>query len=280
MRDIHTYIALGAAVALAMSLAMAFAWSIGREHGRSGWIDAIWALATGVAGVILTLWPVEGEITGRQMFVAGMVAAWAGRLSLHIAMRSGKYDNPRYLELRSQWGPRWNIRLFALLQTQALAGCLLAIAAMASARDQGQFPTLVDQVAGLVFIAAIVGEGIADAQVARFRRERGPGRSTCDSGLWSWSRHPNYFFEWLIWASLAGMALGSDTYTRWDLLALIGPVMMYVLLVHVSGIPPLEAHMLRSRGQSYRDYQRRVRAFWPIPRWRSLGRGADRPRRP
>jgi steroid 5-alpha reductase family enzyme len=79
------------------------------------------------------------------------------------------------------------------------------------------------------------------------------------------SRHPNYFFEWMGWFAYAIIAIDFSGGYPWGWLALAGPALMYWLLVHASGIPPLEAHMLRSRGQAFRDYQHRVNAFWPGP---------------
>jgi steroid 5-alpha reductase family enzyme len=112
-----------------------------------------------------------------------------------------------------------------------------------------------------VLAVAVLGEGAADAQLGRFRANPANHGKVCDAGLWAWSRHPNYFFEWLHWLAYPLFALGAD----YGWLALLGPGFMYWLLVHVSGIPPLEAQMLRSRGDAYRAYQRRVSAFIPLP---------------
>ena len=113
-------------------------------------------------------------------------------------------------------------------------------------------------------LAGLVGEAISDAQLRRFRRAA-PRGAVCDVGLWGWSRHPNYFFEWLSWCGFALFALAGLSERPIQLLAVAAPAMMWVLLVHVSGIPPLEAHMLASRGEAYRAYRRRVAAFVPQP---------------
>jgi steroid 5-alpha reductase family enzyme len=121
-----------------------------------------------------------------------------------------------------------------------------------------------DLLALAIMAAAIIGEGVADAQLRSFRLDPANHGRICDRGLWSLSRHPNYFFEWLIWVAYPVFALGGG----WWWLALTGPAAMYWLLVHVSGIPLLEAQMLRSRGDAYRLYQARTRAFLPLPLWR------------
>ena len=88
----------------------------------------------------------------------------------------------------------------------------------------------------------------------------------CEIGLWRYSRHPNYFFEWLAWMSYPVVAIGLPPTNLYGLIGLAGPAMIYWLLVHVSGIPPLEAHMLKSRGAVFAGYQKRVNAFFPGPR--------------
>jgi steroid 5-alpha reductase family enzyme len=120
-----------------------------------------------------------------------------------------------------------------------------------------------------VLLAAIAGEALADGQLRQFRADPGNRGRVCDIGLWGWSRHPNYFFEWLGWVAypLLAIDLRGDYPFGW--LALSAPAFMYWLLVYVSGVPPLEQQMLRSRGAAYREYQGRVSAFFPLPPARS-----------
>jgi steroid 5-alpha reductase family enzyme len=253
----------------ALSLIMAGAWLIARVPGRSGWVDAIWSLAVGLVGAGAAMVPLDGTIAPRQGLVAAMVALWGLRLGGHIALRTaGHGDDPRYAQLRREWGDRFPARLFAFLQVQALAGWLLVLCVMLGAHRPSPFPAWSDIAGGLVLIAAVAGEGLADAQLRGFRKAPANKGRICDTGLWALSRHPNYFFEWLGWVAYAVIAIGPDGLWLPGWLALTGPLFMYGLLVHVSGIPPLEAHMLRSRGDAYRALQRRVPAFWPLPRFR------------
>jgi steroid 5-alpha reductase family enzyme len=115
-----------------------------------------------------------------------------------------------------------------------------------------------------MLVIAIVGEAIADRQLATFRADPKNRGQVCDVGLWGMSRHPNYFFEWFGWLAYPAIAIDLGSYP-WGWIALCGPALMYWLLVYASGIPPLEAHMLRSRGAAFRAYQDRVNAFWPGP---------------
>lgn len=256
-----------AAVAFALALVMTGAWAIVARGGRSGWIDAIWSFATGAAGVTLALMPLGGaEVGWRQWAVAGMAGLWSLRLGLHIAARTaGGADDPRYAALRDEWGQGWRTRLLMFLQIQAAAAFLLASSIAAAAHDPSPFPNLADFLGVAILLAAVAGEAVADRQLARFRADPANEGRVCDVGLWGLSRHPNYFFEWLGWTAYAIIAIDPSASYGWGFAALAGPAFMYWLLVHVSGIPPLEAHMLRSRGERFRAYQRRVNAFWPGP---------------
>ena len=260
---------IGALVILAacLSATMAVAWRVASRTGRSGWIDAIWSFATGVfgaAGALLVLdWR---EISARQALVALLALSWSLRLGIHISARTARGgDDPRYQQLRRQWGSAFESRLFWFLQIQALAAAVLVLSIMIAAHNPAPGLGAFDWLGITILIVAVAGETIADRQLSAFRTDRGNGGKVCDIGLWSVSRHPNYFFEWLGWLAYAVIAIDPAGSYRWGALAFAGPLLMYWLLAHVSGIPPLEAHMLRSRGAAFRDYQRRVSAFWPRP---------------
>ncbi|MEY4160990.1 MAG: hypothetical protein RLZZ136_1611 [Pseudomonadota bacterium] len=262
-----TWIFLPLIIALGLSLAMAGAWAIARRPGQSGWTDAIWSFATGGAGVVAALWPLGTVPDLRQGLVAALAGLWGGRLGWHIAQRTLAHsdDDPRYAALRAQWGDRFDRRLFRFLQAQAVAGWVLAMAVLLAAHNPAPLMVWSDGVGAALAVLALAGEALADWQLRAYRRNPAHAGGICDTGLWSLSRHPNYFFEWLGWLALAVIAIGPAGAFAPSWLALAGPAMIYWLLVHVSGIPPLEAHMLRSRGEAYRAVQRRIRAFWPIP---------------
>ena len=256
-------------VAMAVSGAMAVAWVIQRRTGQSGWIDTIWSLSAGVAGFILALAPVQGSdhFTARQIAVATLVLLWGLRLGISIARRTGNGgDDPRYAELTREWGDDFPKRLFWFLQIQAVAAIILAISVFVAAQNPAPGLRFGDGIAIVVLAIAIIGEAVADAQLRRFKRDAANKGRICETGLWAYSRHPNYFFEWLGWCAYPLFAIDVSLAYPWGWLALAAPVMMYWLLVHVSGIPHLEAHMERSRGDAFRAYKARVNAFFPGPR--------------
>jgi steroid 5-alpha reductase family enzyme len=258
-----------AALAVGLSAAMAVAWLVARRSGNHGWVDAIWSLATGAAAVLASLVPLGlDDVPLRRWLVVAMAATWSLRLGGHIVARarSGQ-DDPRYADLVRGWGDAAASRLFWFLQIQAAAGWVLAAAVMAAARSP--LPLGVGDAVGVaILVASVAGAAIADRELARFRADPANRGRTCDVGLWGRTRHPNYFFEWLGWTAYPVIAIDLAGGSWFGFAALAAPVLMYWLLVHASGIPPTEAHMLRSRGAAFRDYQRRVNAFWPGPRRR------------
>lgn len=259
-------VSLLAALALALAVAMTLAWAIARHPGRSGWTDVSWSYAVGLAGVAAAIAPVGGGVELRRWLVALIVGIWSLRLGTHILQRTLKGgDDPRYAELRRQWGGNFARRLLWFLQIQAAAGFVLILSIVVAARNPAPFPAWSDWAGIGIMVVAIIGVTTADRQLRAFAARNQDKKAVAECGLWAWSRHPNYFFEWLGWFAYAFFAIGPAGRFGWGWLALSGPAFMYWLLVHASGIPPTEGHMLRSRGDKFRDYQRRVNAFflWP-----------------
>jgi steroid 5-alpha reductase family enzyme len=257
------------AITLALSILMAFAWLVRERTGNSGWVDTIWTFAVGLVGAGSALWPVGGESpNARQWLVAALVAVWSLRLGLHIAIRTaGISDDPRYAAFAKEWGANASRLMFVFLQNQALGSIPLVFAIFVAARFPSNELRWQDMLGALILLIGIAGEGLADAQLKRFREDPANQGRVCDVGLWRWSRHPNYFFEWFCWLAYPVIGL-SPSYASsypWSLATLLAPVFMYWILVYVTGIPPLEEQMLRSRGERYRAYQSRTSKFFPLP---------------
>lgn len=253
------------AIAVALSAIMAGAWLVQQRTGNSGWVDTIWTFGLGAVGVAGALAPFDA-LESRQIIVAMIIALWTARLGLHIAQRSSSItDDPRYAEMARQWGSDASRRMFWLLQKQAWVTIPLALAVFLAAHHPAPPFRIQDIAALFLMTAAIVGEGLSDHQLRTFKADPANKGRVCDAGLWSLSRHPNYFFEWLGWLAYPLLAIDLTGSYGWGWLSLLAPACMYWLLVYVSGIPPLEEHMLRSRGQAFRDYQARTSAFFPMP---------------
>ena len=162
--------------------------------------------------------------------------------------------------LRQVWGDRAPVYFFLFFQVQALLVVTFALPFLLVAHNPSPL-SIWDGLGAGIFAVAVIGESVADRQLARFRRDpRNRGR-TCASGLWRYSRHPNYFFEWLHWWTYVGLAAGA-TY-GWMTVA--APLIMLVFILFITGIPPTEAQAIKSRGQAYVDYQGTTSAFFPWP---------------
>jgi steroid 5-alpha reductase family enzyme len=256
------------AAAIGLSIVMMLAWAYQRRVNNAGWVDVFWTAGLGLAGVAMALAPIPGASgpTERQGLIALMVAVWAIRLGSYLGIRvAHSAEDVRYNNFRKVWGDDFQRRMFWFLQVQAAASVLLAICILLAARHPASGIRPVDWAGVAILAIAIVGEAIADNQLKRFKADPANTGGICNVGLWRWSRHPNYFFEWLVWTAYLIMAADFTGAYWWGWFALIGPVSMYYLLVCVSGIPPLENLMLKSRGDAYRRYQAVTSAFFPLP---------------
>ena len=255
---------------MALFLIMTFAWAVQQKTGNSGWVDVSWTFGTGGVAFIASVAPSGADPwpLWRQIAVAALTACWCLRLGLHIASRTRAIaDDPRYRQLINEWGEDAARRMFWFLQSQAAVGALLALSIGLAARNPDPALRIQDIVGIVILLGAIVGETVADRQLLRFTSNPANKNAVCDVGLWRWSRHPNYFFEWLSWTSYPLIAIDLAGHHPYGWLSVGAPVCMFWVLVHVSGIPPLEAHMLRSRGDAFRAYQKRTRPFIPLPKF-------------
>lgn len=258
---------LWGAAAFFLVLVMAAAWIVQRLTSQGGWADAFWSLGLGAAGVGVALAPIDGEAPlARQWLTAALFGLWSLRLGLHIAARAAhEGEDARYARLRQEWGARFQARMFGFLMLQAGAAAMLVLGVLLAARNPAPGLSLQDGLATLIFLLAFSGEALADRQLAAFRADPANLGRVCDVGLWAWSRHPNYFFEWLGWCAWPVFAINIDGAWPWGWLALTGPAYIYWLLNHVSGVPLLEAHMLRSRPTAFAAYAARTSRFFPSP---------------
>ncbi len=137
---------------------------------------------------------------------------------------------------------------------------VLSLPFLLGSMDPDPGPPIWTLAGAAVVLLAVAFETAADQQLQAFRAQAGPGQ-VCRRGLWGWSRHPNYFFEWLVWVGFAVASQGRPA----ALAAFLSPALMYLLLTRITGIPPTEAQALRTKGDAYREYQRDVSAFLPLP---------------
>jgi cyclopropane-fatty-acyl-phospholipid synthase len=253
-------IAVGSVAAITVMIGL---WWLSVRARNFSYVDLGWALNFIVLALICGL---LGDGDGlRRAVLAGMYAIWGARLSLHLARRIvGHPEEGRYVELRRRWSGSGHLNRTFLLFFLAQALLDLILAAPLFIATMNPAPTLQPLELGSLALWAIAlsGESLADAQLARFKSDPANKDRVCEVGLWRYSRHPNYFFEWLIWVAYAAFALASPY--GWMTLPL--PFSMLYLLLNVTGVKPTEEQALRTRGETYRNYQARVSAFVPLPR--------------
>jgi steroid 5-alpha reductase family enzyme len=241
---------------LAAAWVMAGGWAWQRRERNAGIVDALWA--SGLAGAaVFTALVGQGSVPTRVL-LAVLGGAWGLRLALHLWRRvRGEPEDGRYQQLRAHWRGHQG-KFFGFFQFQAFLVALCAVPFIAVAAN-GEGAGAWAVVAVVTWLVSVGGEALADRQLARFRADPAHKGKTCREGLWRYSRHPNYFFEWLHWFTYVFLAAGSALV--W--LALVGPLLMYLFVRYVSGVPLTEAQALRSRGEEYRRYQRDTPVFFP-----------------
>ena len=209
-------------------MSMAAAWYLQQRTGNSGWVDVTWSLGVGGIAAIAAVWPLGYDWPHwRQLIVAVLAASWCLRLGVHIAGRTrSSTDDPRYRNLIIRWGRAAPRRMFWFLQSQAAVGIILALSIVVAAHNPDPNLRIQDLIGLVILLAAIVGESIADHQLRAFKTDPANRKAVCDIGLWRWSRHPNYFFEWSSWLAYPIIAIDFAGQNPFGWLALTAPVCM------------------------------------------------------
>jgi steroid 5-alpha reductase family enzyme len=233
-------------------------WFNQRFTRDAGIVDVGWSGSLGILAIFYGVTTPHGS--WRTAVVAGMAAIWSFRLAIHLLRDRilGKSEDRRYQRLRTAFGSREQLCFFVVFQAQALLAWAFSLPFWLAMRRTGDLDEW--DVAGIaVWVVVLIGETLSDSQLARFRADPGNRGKTCRRGLWRYSRHPNYFCEWLYWWSY--VAIGWTAPLGWTMLFF--PLLMLFFLFKVSGIPATEAQALMSRGDDYRDYQRTTSMFVP-----------------
>ena len=233
-------------------------WAFCVRIDNYGFLDAIWSLSVAILAplyaVLCSGWP------PRRAVFAAVGAAWSLRLGLYILLRVSRHhpqEDKRYKTLREKWpGPG---RFLLFFELQALIAVVFSLPFLLAAVNPEPRFAVVEIIGLLVAACATLGEATADWQAQRFKRTPGNEDKIVDVGLWHYSRHPNYFFESMVWWGFFMAALGSP----WGWVTVVCPLMMLYLLLNVTGIALTEKHSLETRGDAYREYQRTTSRFIP-----------------
>ena len=248
-----------AMVWLGASVIMVSGWLYQRRTHNAGIVDVLWSTCMAAAALFYA-------VTGSGAFiprilVASLGAIWGLRLAAHLWIRVSREDEDgRYAHLRKRWnGNQAKFLMFFL--AQGLFTAIFSLPFWIAAHNPIEGMTIWAILAVLTWIIALGGEWIADNQLAAHRAGPAMKGKTCRRGLWKYSRHPNYFFEWLHWFTYVFLAVGTGA--GWVAASLTGAALMLSTLLWATGIPYTEAQALRSRGDDYRDYQRTTSVLIP-----------------
>jgi steroid 5-alpha reductase family enzyme len=244
-------------VALLLLLAL---WGIQLRTRNAATADLGWALLVAF-GVLLGAMRIEAPVE-RRILVGVLGVVWALRLAWYLLRDRGWPGLPedgRYRALRERWKGSEGGRFLLVYLAQGAVAALFVVPIVGAMRG-GALDGWAVLGAG-IWGVAVGGEWLADRQLAAFRADPATKGRVCQRGLWRYSRHPNYFFEWLHW--WAYVAIGHAAPATW-----IGPLAMWLFLMRVTGIPYTERQALASRGEGYQRYQRTTNRFfpwWPRP---------------
>lgn len=224
---------------------------------NNGIVDIFWAFNFLVIAIVI--WQLADGYAQRVNLVCALAALWSLRLGIYLLIRVGSHLNVeegRYKQLRQEWN---NTKFFFFYQMQAFSNVMLAIPFFIIALNPEPKLSMLELLGATLWLLCIVGEGISDWQLQYFKSKPENKGKVCQYGLWNYSRHPNYFFQFSIWVSVSIFAISSP----YGWLSLICPISIGYLIFKVTGIPMTEEQAVRSKGEAYKEYQRTTSAFVP-----------------
>ena len=235
------------------ALSMTIVWLIYMRIKNPGIVDVAWSLGIMLIGIYLA-----HPVTLLHKITLGLLIMWALRLSGYLMttrILKGEKDK-RYLSLQKKW-KTVAINFFLNYQLQAVLQVLVGMGVYSIFLGYAPI-TWLSCIAIAVIITGIIGETVADYQLSQFKADHAGQKKVCNRGVWKQSRHPNYFFDWLVWLGFAILSIGSP----YAAIAWISPITMYIIFNHITG-PLTEKQSLASRGDLYLEYKQVTPMFFP-----------------
>lgn len=223
-------------------------------------IDCAWSSGFAIQAILFLNFT-EGY-RPRKLLAFTMLALWSLRLAYYLTYRIVKHhpeEDTRYQNLRTQYGADYRKRFLKFFIYQGVSISVLTLPFLFVFNNASENMALIEYIAAAAFFVFLAFESLADWQLNHFKAQAQNKGRVCNTGLWKYSRHPNYFFESCIWFSFYLFALGTPQ--MWW--AFYAPAAVLFLLVNVTGVPPAEAQALKTRGDAYREYQKTTSAFVP-----------------
>jgi len=246
--------------AVLLSVLFIATWLLSVKLENYSFVDVTWALSFAPTSVLYAFLNSGWET--RRIAITLLVSAWSLRLGIYLWRRVAGHhpqEDVRYAVLRKKWSANPPRAFLYFFLAQAILVWLLMLPVFLITRQASESFHWLELTGLALWFIALVGEGISDAQLARFKKNNTDRKAICQVGLWHYSRHPNYFFQSLLWWGLFLMALPAP----WGWTAIIAPLAMLHFLLNVTGIPLTEKLSVEKRGDVYREYQRTTSAFVP-----------------
>lgn len=240
---------------VAAIMLLVYLWAL--KIKNNGIVDIFWAFNFLVIAAVLYI--KASGFSERVLLVCALAGLWSLRLGVYLLIRVGSHlsvEEGRYKQLRQEWN---NTKFFFFYQMQAFSNVMLAIPFFIIAVNPAPALTFNEYLGAGMWLICIVGEGLSDWQLQNFKSKPENKGKVCQDGLWNYSRHPNYFFQFSIWVSVSVFAISSP----YGWLSLICPISIGYLIFKVTGIPMTEEQAVRSKGDAYKEYQRTTSVFVP-----------------
>lgn len=249
-------------VAILASAMMTVAWLVHLKYKNGSLGDIPWCFGNIIFFALLT--QVNHNWSPAHFVMLAMISFWSLRQGIYLTNRIFKdpyNEDGRFKKIRQDIKSHEGAWFFAMFQLQAVLQILLSSCYIVCARDSSLALGPLQILAVVLFVISFILQSIADNQLARFSSNPDNKNSVCKVGLWRFSRHPNYFFEWCIWLSFAIFASNSPL----ALLAYLSPLTIYIVLTQMSGVKLSEEVSLAKRGNAYREYMQETSSFLPMP---------------
>src|SRR5262245_20121446 len=210
MIDVRNVLVIAAPGWIVAFAVMAALWAVQRRMNNAAIADAGWAALVGGLAIAYATRAVDG-MPGRRLAVASMMGSWGARLAVQLLYDRviGKPEDGRHAELRARHGERADRFFLGLFLALAAAAIVFSLPALFSSVNPAPEFAPLEYAAMALWVIGFSGESAADRQLFAFKMNPENRGRTCRAGLWRWSRHPNYFFEWLMWIAYATFASAS-----------------------------------------------------------------------
>jgi len=241
-------------------IVLSVAWYFCEKIKNATFVDVIWGISFGSLACLAAV--LGSAPVPRKLILLIAILPWSIRLFIYLLYRTLKkfpHEDERYTQLRKAWGNRESFMMFGVFQFQGLLISILSLPFAAVTMDSSPHLYINEILGAVVCFVGFAGESIADQQKMDFVSNKDNKGKTCNFGLWKYSRHPNYFFEWLVWIGIFLMSL----HTANGVVFIYCPLLMLYMLTQLSGVKLAEQHSLKSRGDEYKLYQQTTSSFVP-----------------